>query len=81
MEDSPFWGEPTPTDVWTDMQKLDELYEELLWDHRDQLEFSIEGNHITIRNRSREGRLCLTILLLKLDLFYWVGWLLLFLYT
>ncbi len=56
MEDNPFWGEPTPTDVWDDMQKLDHLYEELLWDHRDRLEFAIEGNHITIRNRSREGR-------------------------
>ena len=47
MEDNPFWGEPTPTDVWEDMQKLDHLYEELLWDHRDKLEFAIEGNHIT----------------------------------
>ena len=36
--------------------KLDHLYEELMWDHRDKLEFAIEGNHITIRNRSREGR-------------------------
>ena len=26
MEDNPFWGEPTPTDVWDDMQKLDFLY-------------------------------------------------------
>ena len=56
MEDNPYWGEPTPTDVWEDMQKLDHLYEELLWDHRDKLEFAIEGNHITIRNKSREGR-------------------------
>ena len=32
------------------------LYEELEWDHTDYLEFAIEGNHITIRNRSREGR-------------------------
>ena len=39
-----------------DMKKLDSLYEELLWDHRDKLEFAIEGNHITIRNKSREGR-------------------------
>ena len=53
---NPFWGEPTPTDLWDDMNKLDSLYEELLWDHRDKLEFAIEGNHITIRNRSREGR-------------------------
>ena len=53
---NPFWGDPTPTDVWEDMKKLDSLYEELLWDHRDKLEFAIEGNHITIRNKSREGR-------------------------
>ena len=56
MEDNPFWGEPTPTDLWHDMKRLDALYEELDWDHRDYLEISIEGNHITIRNKSREGR-------------------------
>ena len=56
MEDNPFWGEPTPTALWADMDKLNALYEELEWDHTDYLEFTIEGNHITIRNRSREGR-------------------------
>ena len=56
MEENHYWGAPTPTDVWADMQKLDALYEELEWDHRDKLQFSIEGNHITIRNKSREGR-------------------------
>ena len=56
MEENPFWGEPTPTDLWEDMDKLNKLYEELGWDHVDYLEFKIEGNHITIRNRSREGR-------------------------
>ena len=55
-DDNPFWGEPTPTDLWDDMDKLNELYEELGWDHIDYLEFSIEGNHITIRNKSKEGR-------------------------
>ena len=54
--DNPFWGEPTPTDLWDDMKKLNTLYEALGWDHRDYLEISIEDNHITIRNRSREGR-------------------------
>ena len=39
-----------------DMDRLNCLYEELEWDHTDYLEFTIEGNHITIRNRSREGR-------------------------
>ncbi len=56
MEDNPFWGEPTPTDLWTDMDKLNKLYEYLDWDHNDYLEFQVEGNHITIRNKSREGR-------------------------
>ena len=55
-DNNPFWGEPTPTDLWDDMKKLDSLYEELDWDHRDYLEFTIEDNHITIRNKSREGR-------------------------
>ena len=39
-----------------DMDKLNGLYEELGWDHTDYLDFAIEGNHITIRNKSREGR-------------------------
>ena len=55
-DENPFWGEPTPTDLWDDMNKRNALYEELCWDHTDYLEFAIEGNHITIRNKSREGR-------------------------
>tara|TARA_B100001250_G_scaffold163179_1_gene140312 strand:+ start:1335 stop:1505 length:171 start_codon:yes stop_codon:yes gene_type:complete len=56
MEENCFWGEPTPSDLWDDMDTLNGLYEELGWDHTDYLEFQIEGNHITIRNKSREGR-------------------------
>ena len=26
-DENPFWGEPTPTDLWDDMKKLDVLYE------------------------------------------------------
>ena len=55
-DENPFWGEPTPTDLWNDMVNLNQLYDDLGWDHVDYLEFAIEGNHITIRNRSREGR-------------------------
>ena len=55
-DENPFWGEPTPPDLWNDMDKLNQLYDELGWDHVDYLDFAIEGNHITIRNRSREGR-------------------------
>jgi len=39
-----------------DMDRLNALYQELEWDHTDYLEIKIEGNHITIRNKSREGR-------------------------
>ena len=28
-DDNPFWGEPTPTDLWDDMKKLNTLYEAL----------------------------------------------------
>ena len=42
-DDNPFWGEPTPTDLWDDMDKLNGLYEELGWDHTDYLDFAIEG--------------------------------------
>ena len=37
------------------MKKLDDLYAELGWDHIDYLEFAIEENHITIRNRLTTG--------------------------
>ena len=55
-DDNPFWGEPTPTDLWEDMDKLNKLCDDLGWSHRDYLKISIEGNPITIRNKSREGR-------------------------
>ena len=55
-EDNPFWGEPTPTDLWDDMKKLNKCYEELGWTHFDFLEIAIEDNHVTIRNKSKEGR-------------------------
>ena len=41
MEENVFWGEPTPTDLWDDMDKLNELYEVLQLDHTDYLEFAI----------------------------------------
>ena len=50
-DENPFWGEPTPTDVWDDMQKLDHLYEELMWEHDVELEFKAdyENNRIIIK--------------------------------
>ena len=41
-------------DLWDDMRRLNALYEELMWDHHDQLEFIIENNRIVILNKTHE---------------------------
>ena len=43
-------------DLWEDMDRLYALYEELMWDTDDVLEFSADYNNdqIIIRNRTRE---------------------------
>ena len=41
-------------DLYEDMDRLNSLYEELLWDHNDELQFFIEGNRIVIRNVDQE---------------------------
>ena len=45
-------------DLWEDMDRLNALYEELLWDHDDVLEFvaDYKNNQIIIRNRSADER-------------------------
>ena len=42
--------------LWEDMDRLNALYEELMWDTDDVLEFSADYNNdqIIIRNRTRE---------------------------
>ena len=44
------------TDLWEDMDRLNALYEELMWDTDDVLEFSADydNDQIIIRNRTRE---------------------------
>ena len=54
-DDNLFWGEPTPTDLYDDLKKLDTLYEELMWDHDDELQFYIDGGRIVIRNLTLES--------------------------
>ena len=39
-----------PNDLWADVKKLNVLYEELMWDHDDELQFTIEGDKIVITN-------------------------------
>ena len=43
-----------PQDLWTDMSRLNSLYEELCWGNEDILEFvpDYENNRIVIRNRT-----------------------------
>ena len=43
-------------DLWEDMDSLNALYEELMWDTDDILEFSADydNDQIIIRNRTRE---------------------------
>ena len=36
--------------LWHDMKVLNSLYEELMWDHDDDIQFLIEDERIVIRN-------------------------------
>ena len=42
-------------DLWEDMDRLNSLYEELMWDYDDVLEFvpDYENDRIIIKNKSR----------------------------
>jgi len=44
------------TDLWEDMEKLNDLFEELRWPHTDPLTFLIDGDKIVIRNILQEQR-------------------------
>tara|TARA_A200000159_G_scaffold73839_1_gene68607 strand:- start:1663 stop:1815 length:153 start_codon:yes stop_codon:yes gene_type:complete len=41
---------PNSDQLYVDMQKLDDLYEELLWDPDDVLQFTHDGEQIIIKN-------------------------------
>ncbi len=41
-------------DLWEDMDRLNSLYEELMWENDDELQFTIEGDKIVITNKSLE---------------------------
>ena len=45
-------------DLWEDMDRLNALYEEMMWPHDDVIEFvpDHEKSRIIIRNRSAEER-------------------------
>ena len=43
---------PDPDALWKDVQKLDDLYEELLWHPDDELQFTHDGQRIIITNKT-----------------------------
>jgi hypothetical protein len=42
--------------LYEDMQKLDDLYEELLWHPDDELQFTHDGEKIIIINKTVESK-------------------------
>ena len=43
---------PNPNALFEDMEKLNALYSELLWDHDDELVFTHDGKKIIIYNKT-----------------------------
>ena len=52
-------------DLWEDMDRLNSLYVELMWENDDELQFTIEGDKIVITNKSLEECNVLTVYNLK----------------
>ena len=51
---------PDPDALWKDIQKLDDMYEELLWHPDDELQFTHDGEKIIITNKTlKEKKQCL----------------------
>ena len=46
---------PDPDALWKDIQKLDDMYEELLWDPDDELQFTHDGKRVIIINKTQEN--------------------------
>ena len=48
---------PHVNDLWEDMDRLNALYEEMMWPHDDVLEFIPDhaNDRIIIQNKSRKG--------------------------
>ena len=44
-----------PNALYEDMQKLDDLYKELLWHPDDELQFTHDGQKIIITNKTLEN--------------------------
>jgi len=40
--------------LWEDMRKLNALYEELCWEHDDELVFTHDGEEVIIYNKTKQ---------------------------
>mgnify|MGYP001180088172 FL=1 len=47
---------PNPNALYEDMEKLNALYEELCWDHDDELVFTHDGTEVIIYNKTKENQ-------------------------
>ena len=47
---------PDPDALWKDIQKLDDMYEELLWHPDEELVFTHDGKRIIIYNKTIEDK-------------------------
>ena len=47
---------PNPDALWQDIQKLDDMYEELMWHPDDELQFTHDGEKIIITNKTLEDQ-------------------------
>jgi hypothetical protein len=47
---------PNVDALWQDMQKLDDLYNELLWHPDDELQFTHDGKRVIIINKTQENK-------------------------
>ena len=47
---------PNPNQLYEDMEKLNALYEELCWDHDDELVFTHENGRVIVYNKTLDDR-------------------------
>jgi hypothetical protein len=45
---------PNPNQLKEDLKKLNSLYEELCWDHDDELVFTHDGEEVIIYNKTKK---------------------------
>ncbi len=57
LPDEPRWSSQHVNDLWEDMDRLNALYEEMMWPHDHELEFvaDYQNNRIIIKNKTQEN--------------------------